>query len=195
MRTITLLENQVLWIGRHGNCMPAEIDSERTLSQQGISDTKKVSQKLKATGFGMIPKRDLGFAKHMRVAEISSPARRVLQTSELLSLGTSMPFVYDDLYNFEQFPRVEELYQNKVTDPNAYLNANKREVFSFQERLAKKLEDNGFMNIQFISIISHAIISNFIAMMFTDDQIVFNTMLPESAGFLITKDHCQLITA
>ena len=195
MKTLQLKNNQVIWVGRHGHCEKAADDFARTLSQKGISDTEKVSQKVKATGFGMIPKQDLGFAKHMRVAEISSPAKRVLQTSELLNLGTSIPFVYDDLYNFEQFPHVDELYQNKITDPNAYLNADKDVVVSFQERFAKTLEDNGFMDIQFISIISHAIISNFIAMMFTDDQMVFDTMLPESAGFLITKDSCQLITA
>lgn len=193
MKTLQLNTNQVIWISRHGNCINAENDIDRVLSQQGISDSSIVGQKLRNAGFGVTLNEKSGFNQH--IVEIISPAKRVIQTAELLNVHPTVQLVYDDLYNFEQFPHMEEVYSNGSTDPNAYFSADKETVTIFQNKFSKNLAENNFMDVNFLSIVSHAIISNFIAMMFTDDQMVYDTMLPESAGFLITKDSCQLITA
>ena len=51
------------------------------------------------------------------------------------------------------------------------------------------------MSAQYVAIMSHAIVSNFIAELFTDDSSVMDKMLPESGGFLISKDGVGVITS
>ena len=175
---IKLRKNQKIFIGRHGNCIPADKDADRVLSVQGISDTESVSAKLKSLGF--IPE-----------TLIISHAKRVGQTTDILfpNMGRA---VYGDLYNFEQFPNCEKLYKNKITNPLQYYTEDQEIVHAFQEKLFRFLEYD-VRDTNYITIISHAVISNFVAMMFTDNDVVYDTMLPESAGFLITRDSVELI--
>ncbi len=175
---IELRKYQKIFIGRHGNCLPADIDADRILSEKGVSDTESVHNQLKALEFN--PE-----------SLIISHARRVGQTADILFPMMSRT-VYGDLYNFEQFPNCEKLYANKVTNPRQYYTEDQEIVHAFQENLFKFLECD-VRDTNSIAIISHAIISNFVAMMFTGDDTVYDTMLPESAGFLITSDSVELI--
>ena len=178
MNKIKLLPDQIIFIGRHGNCLPADIDVDRVLSEKGVSDTESVRNQLKALEFN--PE-----------SLIISHAHRVVQTTDILFPIMSRE-VYGDLYNFDQFPNCEKLYNNKVTDPSVYYEQDKEIVHEFQQRLlpilTQKVSDS-----RFTAIISHAVISNFVAMMFSDDEMVYKQILPESAGFLITNESIKLI--
>jgi hypothetical protein len=194
MSLIKLKKDQTVFIGRHGNCIKAENDSERVLSRNGVEATELVENSLGVLDF-MTATKPLTSPFRKRGVVVTSPAIRVRQTSDILFGKAPIRIIHDDLYNFEQFPHVNELYQNKIEDPREYYNADKEAILSFQDRFKNFLMSKDVMSAQYVAIMSHAIVSNFIAELFTDDSSVMDKMLPESGGFLISKDGVGVITS
>ncbi len=178
------LGDREVLVYRHGNCDKAENNWDRVLSQKGKKDTFKFAKKIKETGFEL--------TKNSLV--IVSPAPRVIQTTKIM-FGDKVKFsVYGDLYYFEQFEKTLELYMNSVLDIEKYIQDDEKAISNFLERFENFLEMKEVQNADKIALGAHMVISNFIALLISNDPKIREVNLDESSGFLITKNGVKLIT-
>lgn len=180
---IKLAPLQRIWVGRHARCLKNTIDAERSISPEGTNETVVVKKELNYQGFGT-----------GRVVGVKSPPKRVTQTGQILFGDQFSSFITDqNLYNFKQFPHWQRLSDNNIDDPRVYAEECRHQLMRFQLNLHRLLIESQTLDSKDIAIISHGVICNFVAMMFTSDAQVQGIDVPGSAGFLISQNECLFI--